>query len=95
MKIPTEIRIGAHLIPVRILSKQVSEDVDYRGIWDGGKPEIKLVHELGGSMKQMVFIHECIEAMNDLFELELEHWKIMTLAEHLTGVFQQMEQGDQ
>jgi len=72
-----------------------------KGLWDSEKDTIYIKKGLPESRTFTVFIHECLEAINDFFELELaydeangknqdQHWKLKILNEEISNIFYQI-----
>ena len=83
MKIPQTIKIGGKKIKVRVSkTKYPSGDV---GEWDGNRYIIKLDNLIDAPIERIeeCFLHEIIEAINQMYELKLRHWKINMLSEVL------------
>ena len=86
MKIPGTLKIGAHKF--KVLQKTEAEVVSGNlgacqvttcRIWINTSPEIAI------SQREQSFFHEVMEALNGLYQLNLEHHKIETIAE---GMYQ-------
>lgn len=93
MKIPKVVYIGSHKIDVEILEnpfEKESDDISARFNVKEGK--IRIESNLTPEREFTVFIHECIEVINDIFELELEddHWKMRVLNEEISSIFKQI-----
>jgi len=81
MKIPEKLKIGGHVVDVRIVSStemptklgQSMEQLNFIRVWDG-MPE---------SQTASTLLHEIIEYIDAHYELKLEHPKISTLAQAL------------
>lgn len=78
MIIPDKIKIGGLIYDVKH-QKNVSRDRGSLGISCGNSQEIEIEESLSDQMKKHVLIHEIIEQINFLYELDLPHPKILIL----------------
>jgi len=96
--IPKEIKIGSHTIPVKFVEDYMDGAM---GLWDSEKDIIYIRNGMPESRTFTVFIHECLEAINDLYDLDLshdegegknqnQHWKLKILNEELSNLFNQL-----
>ena len=84
MKIPDKLKIGGHVVDVRVVASremptklgQSMGQLNFIRVWDG-MPESQIASTL---------LHEIIEHFDALYELKLEHPKISTLTEALFQV---------
>lgn len=84
MKIPTELKIGAHLVQVVI--KELPES-GYDGEWDSKKLTITLDKSLPESQQGATLFHEILHAMNStLGGDKMSHLFLDGLAEQLYQV---------
>lgn len=82
MKIPENIKIGGFNCP--IIYKKLDEK---RGEYE---PELKVIHLDTRNKKQIMestFIHECIEAINEIYQLNLPHKSIDILEAGIYQIF--------
>ena len=75
--VPAYVQIGAHKIPVE-LQKGLLNNAAY-GTFDPDKLAIKIESDMSDALKHETLLHEVIEAINFLCELELEHQAIQVL----------------
>ena len=81
MKLPDKLKIGGHVVDVRVVSSrempiklgQSMEQLNFIRVWDG-MPESQIASTL---------LHEIIEYFDAHYELKLEHRQISTLAQAL------------
>ena len=80
MKIPKTLKIGGLVFEVKIEHGVVAgrEDVAL-GLCDTNLCVIKIDKVLGQSLKESVLLHEILEAINAMHELQLPHNAITTL----------------
>jgi len=85
MKIPRTLKIGGKKIKVIKRKTFVAMDGDNLGEWDGNRYTIMLDAFIDAPPERMeeCFLHEIIEAINQMYELKLSHWKITLLSEML------------
>jgi len=85
MKIPRTLKIGGKKIRVVVHISNDVDDVEDIGEWDGHYYIIQLDKLKNAPIERIeeCFLHEIIEAINGLYELNLSHWKINTLSEVL------------
>jgi len=78
IKIPSEIKIGPHTIPI---SRENRQDNTY-GTYNGNAQKINIVNNISKTLQVDTFIHEIIEAIDHLHDLKLyklSHSVITTL----------------
>lgn len=75
-----EIQIGGHTIPVYKV-EDLGNVAEAAGMFRraGGGFEILIDSSLGPAQAADVYFHEIIEAINMLFELEMDHYQIQCL----------------
>jgi uncharacterized protein YpuA (DUF1002 family) len=82
MKIPKRIKIGAHWIEVRMVSdgKNTEGSASYHNWY-----QLITIRKDGTSESKQAecLLHEIIEAVNSLYQLNLKHFQINTLSEVL------------
>ena len=80
MKIPRSIKIGGKKIKVKLV-----DECDNAGEWDGNLYVISIENLADAPPERMeeCLLHEIIEALNQLYELKLAHWKINIIGESL------------
>ncbi len=93
MKIPKSIKLGGHTIPVKKVKHLVTLAEAY-GTFSTGELLIRLDADMPPSHEAEVFWHECIEAIDFLFELKLEHRTIQTLGVALHQIHQSTEKAN-
>jgi len=81
MKIPNVLLIGAH--EIKISKQKGIEELGAKGNYNGYKMEINIDDSMNESIEAETFMHETIEVLNDLYDLDLDHWKIQILSESL------------
>ncbi len=82
------IRLGGHTIPVEQVDTVPGDDDEHVfGHYDPKTMSIQIRKDLSPSMAGEVFWHEVVEAINDMYELQLKHPKIQTLGVALHQVF--------
>lgn len=95
MQYPEQMQIGGNTIPVQVLSepiRQVSATAYVIGEYHPLTREIKIFHtDDNPKMCGENFVHETIEAVNGLYDLNLEHQTITTLA---TALYQAYSSGN-
>ena len=79
MKIPKKIKICGQEIDVKQKRNYDQYFQDSLGEWHQEKMTIFINQKLPAKLKEEVFCHEVVEAINSLFDLELDHWKIQVL----------------
>lgn len=87
--IPAEIKIGGHYFVVgysHSMINRITGDMMIDGMCDLKNHEIVLRPGMNVNQTYSTIIHEVIEAINGLYELELEHRDITTLSETLYQV---------
>ena len=79
MDIPSKIKIGGH--EIKIVEIIDLDNLDNVGRWVKTKNEIQIEKNQSQSQKESTLLHEIIEAINDLYELDLnkDYHKITTL----------------
>jgi hypothetical protein len=88
MKIPEILKIGGKEIKVSFVAPDSLENSNV-AMWFPDTFEIK-IEDLPGApiqRKEEAFLHETIEAINAMYELNLVHWKITLLGELLYQIF--------
>ena len=85
MKIPRILKIGGKKIKVRIRKSDYPAEGENVGEWDGNRHTIMLDDLVDAPIERMeeCFLHEIIESINELYELNLTHWKITVMSEVL------------
>jgi len=80
MQIPDQIMISEHLIKV---FRKHDGEFNKSGEWNGWFKEIRVNNDSGKpeSTQAEVFMHEIFEAINDVFDLGLDHKTITLLSE--------------
>lgn len=93
MTIPKKVTIGCFDIEI-IKDKDVGRNESLFGSWS--YQELKIVIDSGAleSIQNSTFIHECIEAMNTILRLNIEHNKIHLLEVGIYQMIQAMEETD-
>ena len=95
MRYPEQMQIGGNTIPVEVVSepnKQVGPHAYVIGEYHPLSRKIKIYHtEKHLKMCGENFVHETIEAVNGLYDLNLPHQTITTLA---TALFQAYSTGN-
>jgi len=89
------LKIGAHNIAVIYKSREALDDYDeddgycIHGMFnpDGKQRVIWLADDITGTHYMSVFIHELIEAINQIYELCLTHSQISQISEILTQIW--------
>ena len=77
--IPSTIKIGALIFDV-VKDKKLMAARDKFGEYNGIEQEIRIDSGVSVERQEMVLLHEIIEGINVLHELEMEHHQITTLA---------------
>lgn len=94
MKYPEKMQIGGNTVPVQVLDapiRQVSTTSYVIGEYHPLTREIKIYHTNDNiQMSGENFVHETIEAINGLYDLNLAHQTITTLA---TALYQAYSSG--
>ena len=86
MKIPKTLKIGGKKIKISVVKNiEKEENENAIGLWDIEKYKITLEkNDLTPPGKlEECFLHEIIEAINELYELKLSHYKITLIGELL------------
>lgn len=86
MKIPCRIKLGGHEVAVEHRQTIVNENEECLGLCLPEQLKILIKQGMPKSREKEVFIHEVIEMINSLFELEMNHGQINTLALEIAGV---------
>lgn len=93
MKIPNIIKIGSHIVKIEFQEDYFDKDGG-KGRWDDKKGIIYIEKNMPKDRELTVFIHECLEVINDVYQLELggqyEHWKLRVLNEEITNLIKQI-----
>jgi len=84
MKLPQSCEIGSHRIRVRLAPAREMEDDGSYGHFSPLKLEIAIREDLAPSLQWSTLIHEMIEAISGLYQLELAESQIDVLAEGLS-----------
>lgn len=79
MRIPSQIKVGAHVLKVKLLDKVENDD---NGRWNSRIQEIHLKKDLPPTELEVTFMHEIIHAIN----YELKHTDVEFLAQALYQV---------
>ena len=91
MQYPTEVKMGAHTIPVAIISEPIKKVGDKQwmiGSYHSIDRKITQFHSDDHvDMCGESFLHETIEAANDIYDLQLNHTVITSLAAALYQAF--------
>lgn len=77
IKKPKSVKLGPHTVPIRYVP-HVEYGTAY-GCFDPATLNISIDETIEGALLVETIIHEIIEAVNFLFELNLKHNKIQTL----------------
>jgi len=95
MKYPSQMQIGGNTVPVTVLDapiRQVSQTSYVIGEYHPLTREMKIYHTDNNiQMCGENFVHETIEAINGLYDLNLAHQTITTLA---TALYQAYSSGN-
>lgn len=85
MKIPDKIKVGGHLIPVVF---QDSRDLDNPGDYNSYHYRIRLRKEsdIRQDILDEAFLHEIHEAIDKIYNLEIDHRSLTILSEILFAV---------
>lgn len=83
MKLPQSLAIGSHRIKVRLAPAPEMEDDGSYGHFSLLRMEIAIREDLAPSLQWSTLIHEVIEAICELYQLELAEFQINVLAEGL------------
>jgi len=89
MKIPKTIQIGSQKLRI-VWVDEVTVN-DSFGCFDPNTNEIKLLKDYPRDRMETIFIHECIEAINTFYNLELDEKNMRVLNEELTSIFKQLQ----
>lgn len=81
MKIPKTIRIGAYKITVK--KQPITEAADRGGDFSSGNMHINITEYPIEAKTTETFLHEIIEAVKWIYQLELKHQDICILSETL------------
>ena len=79
--LPASVRLGAHELTVRLAPASEMEDAGEYGHFSPLRMEIAVREDLVPSLQWATLIHEIIEAIGHLYDLELEEVEINVLAE--------------
>jgi len=79
MEIQEKYKIAGLWVPVLVVDATILGDDRGRLQTINGELTILLADNMGGQMRETTLIHEIFEAINFLFEIDLEHNKISTL----------------
>ena len=88
--LPEYVRIGAHKIPIK-MQKGLFDSEAY-GIFDPDKLEIKIENDMSPGLQRETLLHEVVEAINFLCELDLEHQAIQVLGLMLHQVTESIQE---
>lgn len=84
MRIPETLKIGAHTFTVEMVQNLKDESGhSCCGMANGSDQTIRINPGYPQSNNEATLIHEAIEAINYLYELDLKHQQITTLEETL------------
>jgi len=89
MKIPKRLKLGGHVMTVEKIDPATIPAAlvpEFIGRWDTRAATLTIMGGQSESCEAVTFLHEILEAVSALYELELEHPKISALAEHLFQV---------
>lgn len=89
MKLPCRTSFGAHTINIRTVTDSL--DAHVYGTWDEPELRITICEGPADSMKFEALIHEYVEAVNSLLELQLDHAKIQALGLGLAQLLARQE----
>lgn len=92
MKLPDYIYIGSFRIEV-VLVDDLMKDAS-RGWYDSTKLKIQINKDLDPQQQFSVFIHECEEAINDLWDLNLKEPQICVHEQAWTQIILQLCKGE-
>lgn len=76
---PKYIRLGGHLVTIKMVSGLVKEEQAF-GTWDDGSLTISIDSALSSSLTWDTIFHEMTESINTLADLSLTHQTITTIA---------------
>ncbi|KKN67126.1 hypothetical protein LCGC14_0464730 [marine sediment metagenome] len=96
IEIPKTILIGCHEIKVVMTDDNLEADAS--GRFDSDSETIYLKTGMSDKQTFNVFLHECLEAIDSYYQLKIgnwgemenNHWKIMSLNEGITSIFNQL-----
>jgi len=88
MKIPKVLKIGGKKFKVRVIKIDSLSDIENVGEMDGNRHIITLNDLDDAPIERLeeCFLHEILEAINEIYELKLPHWKITSISEVLYGI---------
>ncbi len=85
--IPEKFQLGSFDIHVKMVS---ADEILTVGEYRGYSQTIRIDREMNENLLQGVFVHELIEAINDTYELGLEHPKIQVLSMALAQIIRDL-----
>ena len=86
MEIPSQIKIGGLVFDVKESTLGYTDKDEDWGAFSLNKLTIWISSELTQEQKETALIHEIIEAINEMFDLELDHTKICIIENTLYQV---------
>ena len=81
MKVPKNIRVGGINIDIKI-----KPDLDVSGSYFPSQALIEINKDLNKTMQYTTFIHEVLEAMNYIYDINLKHHQILQLEAALMDI---------
>lgn len=79
MVLPESVTVSGFIIPVRLVKNLYSEHACY-GLFRSIEMVIDIDESLSEDKKEVIFVHEWIEAVKDIYLLDMEEHEIQILA---------------
>jgi len=79
MRLPKTVRIGSQEINVVFKDKIIHRGNECIGLWCHDEQEIRIERGLHQDKKKEVFLHECLHAIDDLYDIGLGEKKVNIL----------------
>jgi hypothetical protein len=89
--IPKEIKIGGHIIEIKIVPMKDFGTANTGGDYQSQYNLIRIGQENSESMQAEILLHEIIEYLAGMLELELEHRQVSALTYNLFQVLRDNE----